>query len=90
MVGEYIQKTREQLQLMRGQLMGGLKLGDNLFASNPGILANFQLGKRIQERVQTLKGTAIYPLTGGRTRKRGSGQKVFIDSPGASERFISV
>lgn len=78
---------------MRGQLMNGLKIGDKLFSSNPGILSNFQLGKRIQERVQTIKGTAIYPLTGGRTRKRGGGQKVFIDSPkgaGIREKVIVV
>ncbi|GAH49830.1 unnamed protein product, partial [marine sediment metagenome] len=77
MVGENIQKAREYAQSMREQMMGGLGLGGKLFSSNPGILSNFQLGKRIQERIQTIKGGAISPLTSGRTKKEE--EKISID-----------
>ncbi|GAH26063.1 unnamed protein product, partial [marine sediment metagenome] len=32
MVGEKIQQAREYAQSMRGQMMGGLRLGDKLFS----------------------------------------------------------
>lgn len=73
---------------MRGQMMGGLRLGNTLFSSNPGILSNFQVGKRIQERMQTVRRTAnLSPAA----RTKVGGQKVFVDrTKGVNERFISV
>ena len=89
MVGENIQKVKEQLQSMRGQMMGGLGLGNKLFSSNPGILSNFQAGKRIQERLQAVRGTR-YPSPPTRTKKGGEPQ-VFIDRPKrVGERVIVV
>ena len=88
MVGEKIQQAREQVQAMRGQIMGGLRLGDKLFSSNPGILANFQAGKRVQERLRTIRGAAVAPSD---TRTKVGGEKVFIDRPkGIKERVIVV
>ncbi|GAI31178.1 unnamed protein product [marine sediment metagenome] len=88
MVGEKIQQAREQLQSMRGQMMNGLKLGGNLFSSNPGILTNFQAGKRVQERLSAIRGAAVSPPD---TRPKVGGEKVFIDRPkGVKERVIIV
>jgi len=88
MVGENIQMAREKLQSAKGQLMGNFNLGGKLFSSNPGILTNFQVGKRVQERISAVRGTRYTPAA--RTKKGGE-KGVLSDNPlGVKERVIVV
>lgn len=90
MVGEQIQIAREKLQTARAQMTGNLRIREKLFSANPGILANFQIGKRVREQIQSVTGaTAANPTP--RTKKGGGGERVFIDRPkGPKERVIVV
>lgn len=84
MVGENIQMLRERVQSVRGQA-GGLKLGDKLFSSNPGILSGFPMGKRISERVQSVRGR-------GMLTSKASAPGVYTEKPATTgtQKVVSV
>lgn len=65
MVGENIQRLRSQIQSSKAQLMSGLPIGEKIqnvriLRGNPGILGNFRLMDKIQNRIQSIgrKGIA--------------------------------
>lgn len=79
MVGENIQRAREQIQSVRGQF----NLINKLTSSNPGILTNFPMGKRISERVQSIRGMGFM------APKNSPG--VYKEPPSvSSQKFVSV
>ena len=70
MVGENIQMMKDKLQTTRSQIMGGQSVmervqGMKLFGGNPGILSNFQIGKNVQNRLQSIRRAGIAGGSGG-------------------------
>lgn len=91
MVGENIQKFREQLQSVRGNFMigqGGF-LG-KLTSQGQGILSNFQMGNRITGRLQSIRGMGQAGKTG--TTVATVGQYGVYNAPAASPSipFVTV
>jgi len=94
MVGENIQKFRDQFQATRSQMMtGNLRIGEKIsgmriLGGNPGMLGNIQIGKKFRERLQAVKGVAISPPP---SRTKTGGGKTFIDRPSVpGKQVISV
>ncbi len=99
MIGESIQMARERIQTARSQIMTRNNPGVfsdirsrvqnlQLLKSNPGILSNMKIGRRIQESISAIRGTRY--LSSPRSKKGGE-KGVFTDKPaGIKERVIVV
>lgn len=92
MVGENLQKFRDQIQATRSQITGDLRIGEKIsgmriLGGNPGMLGNIQVGKRLRERLQSVKGAAMYPPA---ARTKVGGEKTVIDRPTVTGKKVIV
>ncbi len=90
MVGENIQRAREQLQNIKGMFtMGQGRFIDKLLSPNPGILAKFPMGQRVSERMQSIRGMGLRTKAPGVTTVGQFG--AYQEPPAVSStKFVSV